>query len=99
MQGPHILITGASGFVGAALTERLLDEGAQVTTILAMWEPHSYFVASGLIHHTTNVIGSIEDYDQVQRTITAHQIDTVIHLAAVAVEGQAFHINRDRPST
>ena len=90
MQGHHILITGASGFVGTALTGRLLDEGAQVTTILATWEPQSYFVSSGMIHHTTNVVGSIEDYDTVQRTLTTHEIDTVIHLAAVAAEGQAF---------
>lgn len=94
MQGHRILITGASGFVGAALTARLLDEGAQVTTILATWEPHSTFVSSGLIHQITNVIGSIADYDTVQQTIALHEIDTVIHLAAVAVEGQAFDAPR-----
>jgi CDP-glucose 4,6-dehydratase len=94
MQGHHILITGASGFVGASLTARLLDAGAEVTTILATWEPHSYFVSSGMIHHTTNVIGSIEDYDTLQRTILGHKIDTVIHLAAVAVEGKAFQAPR-----
>src|SRR5262245_7235940 len=94
MHGHHILITGASGFVGAALTARLLDDGARVTTILATWEPQSYFVSSEMIHHTTNVIGSIENYDTIERTITAHAIDTVIHLAAVAVEGQAFQSPR-----
>jgi CDP-glucose 4,6-dehydratase len=94
LQGHRILLTGASGFVGAALTARLLEEGAQVTTILAMWDPQSYLISSGMIHHMTIVIGSIEDYDTVQRVITTYGIDTVIHLAAVAIEGQAYQLPR-----
>jgi CDP-glucose 4,6-dehydratase len=94
MKDHHILITGASGFVGTALTKHLLDEGASVTTLLARWEPESCFVASGLIYQTNNVIGSIEDYDTVQQAIAEYNIDTVIHLAAVSIEGQSFQSPR-----
>ena len=31
--GQHIVVTGAAGFVGAAVTERLLNDGAHVTGI------------------------------------------------------------------
>ncbi|MBO1078190.1 NAD-dependent epimerase/dehydratase family protein [Roseomonas haemaphysalidis] len=31
LQGAHVLVTGAAGFVGAALSQRLLAEGARVT--------------------------------------------------------------------
>ena len=94
MHDHHILITGASGFVGTALTKHLLDEGAHITTLLAVWEPQSYFVSSGMLYQTQNILGSIEDYELVEQVIADQQIDTVIHLAAVAVEGQALHSPR-----
>ena len=73
----QILITGASGFVGTALTKYLLEEGAEITTLLAVWEPQSYFVSSGMLYHTHTIIGSIEDYNVVQQVIADHHIDTL----------------------
>src|SRR3954471_13791984 len=92
--GHRILVTGASGFMGAWLTEHLLKNGAQVSTILAAWEPDSHFVQSGMVHRVCNIVGSVEDYDLLERVIGDHGIDTVFHLAAVSVEGLAFRSPR-----
>lgn len=86
----RVLVTGASGFMGSWLTQYLLEQGATVTTLLADWNPDSYFVRSGIVHRTKNVVGSIEDFDLLEKVIGEHKIDTVFHLAAISVEGLAF---------
>ena len=86
----HILVTGASGFHGTWLTKYLLDQGAHVTTILADLNPKSYFVTSGIIYRVNCIIGDIQDYHFIKRIITDNQINTIFHLAAVALEGAAF---------
>ena len=84
------LITGASGFVGSWLTEYLVDAGADVTVVLAEFNPDSPFIASGLVHKVRNVLGSVEDFTFLERAIGDHGIDSVFHLAAVATESRAF---------
>ncbi|HBB31780.1 MAG TPA: sugar dehydratase [Cyanobacteria bacterium UBA8803] len=86
----QVLVTGASGFMGSWLTEHLLAQGATVTTLLADWNPNSYFVQSGLINRVSNVVGTLDDYALLEKTIKERQIDTVFHLAAISVEGLAF---------
>lgn len=85
-----ILVTGASGFMGSWLTQHLVDQGAQVITILADWNPSSLFVRHGIINRVKNIIGSIEDFDLLEQVIRENKIDTVFHLAAISVEGWAF---------
>jgi CDP-glucose 4,6-dehydratase len=86
----RILITGASGFMGAWLAEHLLGEGAFVVNLLSHWEPRSHFVQSGLVHQVKNVIGNVEDYSALERLIAENGVDTVFHLAAISLEGLAF---------
>lgn len=86
----RILVTGASGFTGSWLTEYLLNSGATITTLLADWNPDSYFVSSGIVYRVKNVIGSIEDYNLLEKVICECGIDTVFHLAAVSVQNLAF---------
>jgi CDP-glucose 4,6-dehydratase len=90
LKNRRILVTGASGFHGSWLTQHLLDQGASVTTILADWNPESYFVTSGAINHVKCAVGQIENYELVERVIVENKIEAVFHLAAIALEGAAY---------
>ena len=80
-----VLITGATGFVGSYLVERLLDAGANVTTIIRDYRPDSLFVNRDLFSDVNRVKGDLSDYRLVERTLADYEIDTVFHLAAQTV--------------
>ena len=80
-----VLITGATGFVGSYLVERLLDSGANVTTIIRDYRPDSLFVNRDLFSDVNRVKGDLADYRLVERTLAEYEIDTVFHLAAQTV--------------
>jgi CDP-glucose 4,6-dehydratase len=86
----NVLITGASGFTGSWLARHLLDSGATVTALLIESDAEQAFALDGLYQRLKKVRGSLVDYELLVRTIADHGIDTVFHLAAVAVEGKAF---------
>jgi CDP-glucose 4,6-dehydratase len=90
MTGRRILITGASGFTGSWLTERLLDEGGQIIALLFDMHPDSIFVRKGLISRVKEVQGSVLDKELLIRTIAENHIDSVFHLAAISIEGSAY---------
>jgi len=85
-----VVVTGASGFVGAAVVQALLAHGA--TVIQTSRHP-----AQGAVTHTTAsigrravwVLGAIEDGAFVDALIGQHQPDVVFHLAAQPLVGVA----------
>ncbi|OKP96116.1 GDP-mannose 4,6-dehydratase [Paenibacillus sp. P46E] len=86
------LVTGASGFVGAWLTQHLVDQGAEVTTILSEFNPRNQFAKLGLDKEIRCYYGSITDYNLIERAITDGKINTVFHLAAVSLQDLAYQI-------
>ena len=76
------------------MTEYLLQSGANVTTILAHWNPNTHYVGSGLLHKVHNVIGNFSDYDLIDRVIKENCISTVFHLAWLSIEKLAFNAPR-----
>src|SRR5512138_143342 len=78
----RVLVTGATGIVGSALTRRLLDAGAYVVVLVRDWDPQSELVRTGDIQRTSVVNGRLEDYGALERAINEHEIDTVFHLGA-----------------
>jgi CDP-glucose 4,6-dehydratase len=86
----NVLVTGASGFTGSWLAQRLARGGAKVVTTLLDSDPASRFVRDGVIHEITHVQGTILDYKRLLQTFDDHGIDTVFHLAAVSLEGKAY---------
>jgi len=72
----HILVTGGCGYIGTNLTNRLLDDGYQVTVVDLMW--FGNYLED---HENLRVIKSdIREIDQVPMK----GIDSIIHLANIA---------------
>lgn len=71
----RVFITGATGFIGAAVTGELIAAGHQVSGLARSPEKAKVLAASG----AEVVMGSLEDIDGVKRA--AARADGVIHLA------------------
>jgi CDP-glucose 4,6-dehydratase len=80
-----VLVTGATGMVGSALTKALVGLGARVVALVADQDPQSELIRSGLIDRVTVVNGRLEDVEAVERAITANDVDTVFHLGAQTI--------------
>jgi CDP-glucose 4,6-dehydratase len=89
-------VTGAQGFIGSWLAERLLDEGARVVVPRRDFEPDARFRTDGVEERCVVVAADIEDYEAMARVLNEHGVDTVFHLAAQTIVGTA---NRSPLST
>ncbi len=91
-----VLVTGAQGFSGSWLAERLLDEGARVVVPRRDFEPDARFRTDGIEERCTVVSADVQDYEAMTRVLNEHSVDTVFHLAAQTIVGTA---NRSPLST
>ena len=91
-----VFVTGAQGFVGSWLAERLLDEGARVVTLLRDVEPDARFHRDGIAERCAQVRAELTDYEDMTRALNEHGIRAVFHLAAQTIVGTA---NRSPLST
>ncbi len=85
----RVLVTGATGVVGAWLVKALLDRGAAVTALVRDPDPQSEFYRSGDYQRCSIVSGRLEDFWTLERAINEPEIQTVFHLAAQAIVGVA----------
>jgi nucleoside-diphosphate-sugar epimerase len=76
-----IFVTGATGFIGGSVAERLLREGYKVTGLVRTKEKASLLKELGI----EPVIGSLEDHDVLSKA--AMEADGVIHTASADHEG------------
>ncbi len=70
-----VLVTGATGMVGSALTQALVDAGARVTALVADHDPQSELIRSGTIADITVVDGRLEDVDAVERAVAGNDVE------------------------
>ena len=94
--GQSVLVTGAQGFIGSWLSERLLREGARVVALRRDTPSISYFRIAGLEERCEIVQGDLVDYESLLRVINEHDVRAVFHLAAQTIVGTA---NRSPLST
>lgn len=91
-----VLVTGAQGFIGSWLTERLLDAGAEVVALRRDIEPQARFRTDGIEERCVIAQADVTDYEAVVRVLNEHGVSAVFHLAAQAIVGIA---NRSPLST
>ena len=85
----RVLVTGATGMVGAWVTRWLVDAGAHTVAFISDADPQSELVRSGYIDRVTVMNGRLENYDDVERAINNQEIDSIIHLGAQPIVGAA----------
>jgi dTDP-glucose 4,6-dehydratase len=81
--GKKVLVTGAGGFIGSHLAERLVELGAEVRALVRYSSTGSWgwLEQSPLKDQIEVVLGDIRDNDSVSRAIKG--VDTAFHLAAL----------------
>ena len=84
-----VLVTGATGLLGSALTGELVRRGAQVTCLIRDWVPSSRLAETGLLTQVNVVQGELEDYPRLVRALNEYEIDSVFHLGAQTIVGTA----------
>lgn len=87
--GTRVLFTGAQGFIGSWVAERLLDEGAQVLVLDRPPAEPSRFALRGLSERCTSVAADLLDHASLRAAIDDHGVQAVFHLAASAIVGSA----------
>src|SRR6476660_4949354 len=84
-RGKRVLITGAGGFIGSHLTERLKAEGAQVRAF-CLYDSQGFLgwldkISSETRDNLDVVLGDIRDGRLVEKA--CNDIDVIFHLAAL----------------
>src|SRR5690349_12493104 len=95
-KGRRTFVTGATGFLGANLVKRLVDDGALVVCLQRDASQPNSFDLFDLRDRVTVVNGEVQDFQLLQRALNEYEIDSVFHLAAQAIVGAA---NRSPIST
>jgi CDP-glucose 4,6-dehydratase len=83
------LVTGARGFAASWLAKALLEEGAEVSSIDHEGSSPSGLELHGVAGDVNDVVADLRDHDAVLDLLRSSRIDTVFHLAAQAIVGDA----------
>lgn len=85
LKNKKVLVTGACGFIGSHLVERLLEEGCDVKAFVFYNSFNSWGWLDRLpkdrLHHIEVIVGDIRDHSRVK--VAVKDADIVFHLAAL----------------
>ena len=77
-----VLVTGAGGFKGSHLVEKLSQTNANIVSLVRDFDPKSYFVTRHLSKKSIVVIGDLKDYRKIADILSKYEITSVFHLGA-----------------
>jgi GDP-4-dehydro-6-deoxy-D-mannose reductase len=83
----RILITGATGFAGSHLVDRLLEEGHEIFALHHQQTTHQALVEHERVH---SVDGNLLDEASLQTAVTAARPDVIYHLAGQAYPARSW---------
>jgi CDP-glucose 4,6-dehydratase len=94
--GTIALVTGAQGFIGSWLAERLLDEGARVVVPVRDVDPRKRFWSEEIGGRCELVRADVTDHEALSSLVSDRGVEAIFHLAAQPIVGVA---NRSPHST
>src|SRR3989344_2359622 len=77
-----VLVTGAGGFKGSHLVEKLIEMGANVVCLIRDYDPKSYFETQNLGKKSIIVIGDLKDQRKISDILSRYGIQSIFHLGA-----------------
>lgn len=77
----NVLVTGAAGYVGSIVTERLLSEGHRVIALDNLGQGHR----EALEPEVSFIQADLRDVSGLDSVFSGHDIDAVMHLAALSI--------------
>jgi UDP-glucose 4-epimerase len=81
-----VLVTGGAGYIGSITVERLAGAGHRVVVLDDLSKGHRAAVAPGV----PLVVGGVGDVELVKRVLREHDVDSVIHFAAMSLVGESM---------
>jgi CDP-glucose 4,6-dehydratase len=85
-----VLVTGATGLLGSWLVAALVERGAQTVMLVRDRVPDALVFTSRAAEQCIQVAGDVCEGHTVERLLAEYEIDTVFHLAARTIVGQAY---------
>jgi UDP-glucose 4-epimerase len=84
----RILVTGGAGYIGSVVAEELIRDGHEVVVYDSLYKGHREAVDP----KAKLVEADLMDGETLRRTLTEHQIEAVIHLAADSLVGESVNL-------
>jgi CDP-glucose 4,6-dehydratase len=83
------LVTGGRGFLGSWLAKALVESGEEVSSLDVEGASPSGLELHEIADEVHDVVGDLRDHDAVSGLLAQQSIDSVFHLAAQAIVGDA----------
>ena len=85
MKSHTILVTGAAGFIGSGMVQRLLESGDDGNTRVVMLHHQSNPLRHPRQRNAIAVRGSLNDYNFVSDLISRYEVNTIYHFASNSI--------------